>query len=95
MKDFSEEVYMHDTFLNERIYEALLKLCQENKISRLNKVNITVNIDSHISENSLREHFSERNSNQLGEFTQIMVEKQDIGRLNAVIKSIEGESADE
>lgn len=83
---------MHDTFLNERIYEALLKLCQENKILKLNKVNIAVNIDSHISENSLREHFSERNNNLLGEWTEIIVEKQDVGKLNAVIKTIEGES---
>lgn len=86
---------MHDTFLNERIYEALLKLCQENKISRLKKVNITVNIDSHISQKSLREHFSERNSHLMGDFTEVSVEKQDVGRLNAVINSIEGESLDE
>ena len=86
---------MHDTFLNERIYEALLTLCQENKILKLNKVNLAVNIDSHISENSLREHFNERNNNLLGYFTEIIVEKQDVGKLNAVIKSIEGESTDE
>lgn len=85
---------MHDTFLNERIYETLLKLCQENKILKLNKVRIAVNIDSHISENSLREHFSERNNNLLGYFTEIIVEKQDVGKLNAIIKSIEGESTD-
>jgi Zn finger protein HypA/HybF involved in hydrogenase expression len=86
---------MHDTFLNERIYEALLKLCQENKILKLNKVNIAVNIDSHISANSLREQFSERNDNLLGDWTEIIVEKQNVGKLNAVIESIEGESADE
>jgi len=86
---------MHDTFLNERIYETLLKLCQENKLIILNKVNLAVNTDSHISENSLREHFSERNNNLLGEWTEIIIEKQDVGKLNAVIKSIEGESIDE
>lgn len=46
---------MHDTFLTERIYETLLKLCQENKLIKLYKVNLAVNTDSHISENSLRE----------------------------------------
>jgi len=86
---------MHDTFLNERIYEALLKLCRENKILKLNKVNIAVNIDSHISENSLREHFSERNNNLLGEWTEITVEKQNVGKLNAIIKTIEGETLNE
>lgn len=86
---------MHDTFLNERIYEEILKLCRENKILKLNKVSIAVNIDSHISENSLHEYFSERNNNLLGDWTGIVVEKQEVGKLNAVIKSIEGESADE
>lgn len=86
---------MHDTFLNERIYEALLKLCRDNKIVRLSKVNVAVNIDSHISENSLREHFSERNSHLIGDWTEIVIEKQDVGKLNAVINSIEGESPDE
>lgn len=83
---------MHDAFLNERIYEALLNLCQENKILKLNKVIIAVHIDSHISENSLHEHFSERNNNLLGEWTEIIIEKQDVGKLNAIIKTIEGES---
>jgi len=86
---------MHDTFLNERIYEALLKLCQENKIARLSKVNIAVNMDSHISETSLREQFRERNNNLLGDWAEIIVEKQDVGKLNAVIKSIEGEPTGE
>jgi len=86
---------MHDTFLNERIYETVLKLCQQNKIFRLNKLNLVVNTDSHISENSLREHFSERNNNLLGDWTEIIVEKQDVGKLNAVIKTIEGELTDE
>lgn len=86
---------MHDTFLNERIYESLVRLCQENKILRLQKVQIAVDIDSHISENSLREHFRERKSSLLGGWTEVLVEKLDVGRLQAIIKSIEGESSDE
>lgn len=86
---------MHDTFLNKRIVESLLKLCEENNLSRLNKVVVVVNIDSHISENSLREHLSESCSRLVGEWTEITVEKQEAGKLIAVIKSIEGESPDE
>lgn len=83
---------MHDTFLNERLYEALLKLCRDNRIQKLSKVNIAVHTDSHISEESLREHFSERGNNLVGNWTEIIVEKRDVGKLNAVIQSIEGES---
>jgi hypothetical protein len=86
---------MHDTFLNERIYEALSKMCSENKINKLNKICLTVNIDSHISDNSIREHFSERNNNLLGDWTEIIVERQDVGKLNAIIESIEGDSSNE
>ena len=83
---------MHDTFLNERIYDELLKICRENKILKLNKISLTVNTDSHISEKSLREHFSERNNKVLGDWTKIIVKKQNVGKLNAIIKSVEGET---
>lgn len=83
---------MHDTFLNERIYDELLKICRENKLLKLNKICLEVNIDSHISEKSLREHFRERCNNVLGDWTEIIVEKQDVGKLNAILKSVEGES---
>jgi Zn finger protein HypA/HybF involved in hydrogenase expression len=86
---------MHDTFLNERIYESLIRLSNENGISRLRRVNIAVNTDSHITENSLRDHFSDRGSKLIGDWTEITVEKRDVGKLNAVINSIEGESPDE
>jgi Zn finger protein HypA/HybF involved in hydrogenase expression len=83
---------MHDTFLNERIYDALLRICQENKIQKMSKICLEVNTDSHINEISLREHFRERNNNVVGDWTEIIVEIQDVGKLNAIIKSVEGES---
>lgn len=86
---------MHDTFLNERIYNEILKICRENKILKLNRISLAVNIDSHISEESLREHFSDRKNNVLGDWTEIIVEKQDVGKLNAIIKSVEGETLDD
>lgn len=95
IQNISQEVNMHDTFLNERIYEEVLKLCRENKIVKLTKVILSVNSDSHISENSLREQFSERNNHLLGDWTEIYIEKKDVGKLNAVIQRIEGDSSDE
>lgn len=85
---------MHDTFLNERIYETLLKLCHDNKLIKLTRVDLAVNTDSHISEDSLREHFRERKNNLLDELTEIVIDRQNVGKLNAVIKSIEGMSID-
>jgi len=89
---------MHDTFLNERIYEALLKLCVDNGILRLNKVRITVHTDSHITEKSLQEYFTEHSHEQVcsfvGNWTDILLERQEIGQLNAIITSIEGVTSD-
>lgn len=82
---------MHDTFLNERIYNALMKICSENKILKFNKISLTVNTDSHISAQSLREFFNQRNNQFLDDWTEIIVEKQNIGKLNAIINSVEGE----
>jgi len=82
---------MHDTFLNENLYNTILSLCEENKISKVNELCITVHTDSHISEESLREHFKDRNSNLVGDWTKILVQKKDIQRLTAVLEHIEGE----
>lgn len=40
----------------------------------------------------ISEHFSDRNNNVLGDWTEIIVEKKDVGKLNAIINSVEGES---
>lgn len=86
---------MHDTFLNERIYEALLKMCHDSKILKLTKIHLIVNIDSHISKQSICEHFKERNNKLIDDYTKIIVEKQDVGKQSAIIESIEGESSNE
>jgi Zn finger protein HypA/HybF involved in hydrogenase expression len=85
---------MHDTFLNARIFEALLKLCEENDICRINRVIVAVDADSHFNENSLRKQFTERGGTLAGEWTEIIVEKQetDTDTATAIIKSIEGEA---
>lgn len=86
---------MHDTFLNERIYEELLKICNENKILKINKIHIEVNKDSHVFEDSVRQLLRERSNNLIDDLTEIIVEKLDVGKLNAIIKSIEGEASDD
>lgn len=86
---------MHDTFLIERIYESILKLCEDNGISRLSKIILDVNTDSHICEDSIRVHFGERKNRLIDRWTEILIERQEVGKLNAVIRSLEGESSDE
>ncbi len=82
---------MHDTFLNQNLYEAIVEICGENSIAKIFNLTITVHTDSHISEDSLREHFSERNNMLIGDWTNILINKQEIEPLTAVIDEIEGE----
>lgn len=82
---------MHDTFLNQNLYESIIDLCRENAIARILNLTITVHTNSHISENSIREYFSERKNVLIGDWTNILVHKQEMEPLTAIIDRIEGE----
>ena len=86
---------MHDTFLNENLYEAIVNLCNEHSIARILNLTISVNTHSHISEESIREHFIDRNSSLIGHWTNIFVEKEEIEPLTATIELIDGENFNE
>lgn len=82
---------MHDTFLNQNLYESIIDLCKENAIAKILDLTITVHTNSHISEDSIREYFSERKNALIGDWTNIMVRKQEIEPLTAIIDRIDGE----
>ncbi|WP_304509490.1 hypothetical protein [Anaerotignum sp.] len=82
---------MHDTFLNQNLYESIVNLCKESSIERILKLVITVHTHSHISEESIREHFMDRNSKLIGAWTNIVVHKKEIEPLTATIEQIDGE----
>ncbi|MBE7721522.1 hypothetical protein [Lacrimispora indolis] len=82
---------MHDTFLNQNLYESIIDLCKENAIAKILDLTITVHTNSHISKDSIREYFSERKNALIGDWTNIMVRKQEIEPLTAIIDRIDGE----
>lgn len=82
---------MHDTFLNQNLYDAIVRLCNENSISKIDHIIITVHTDSHICEESLREQFAESKNILIDDSTDITVQKKDIQRLTAFIEHIGGE----
>jgi Zn finger protein HypA/HybF involved in hydrogenase expression len=82
---------MHDTFLNQNLYESMIDLCRENSIAKILNLTITVHTNSHINENSIREQFSERKNELIGDWTNILVRKREIEPLTAIIDSIDGE----
>ena len=86
---------MHDTFLLNRISEALIELCHKDRIIRITKLRIITNQDSHIQQGNLYEHLLENNKGLVGKWTEIIIDKQNIENLTAVIESIEGETLEQ
>ena len=85
------EKKMHDTFLLKRITESLNEICKINKIVRVDKLKIITNPNSHIHEDNLYEHLKEGNPELIGDWTEIVIVREDIEALTAIIDSVEGE----
>lgn len=83
---------MHDTHLIEKIYQSILKLCIDNGITKVNKIDIEVDEGSHIEGPHLLAHLTDRDSKLFGEWTVVNVEHKPYEKLTAVIKSIDGDS---
>ena len=83
---------MHDTFLLKRISESLRELCNANSITRVMRLQIITSQNSHIQHDNLYEQLLIDHNGVVGEWTEIIIERQDIERLTAVIESVEGET---
>ncbi|WP_352400851.1 hypothetical protein [Anaerotignum sp.] len=82
---------MHDTFLNQNLYDAITKLCDENAMAKITQLVIIVHTHSHINESSIREYFGDRRSKLIGDWTNVVIEKKEIEPLTATIEQIDGE----
>lgn len=85
---------MHDTFLIQRLYHELLRLCMEQQFARLTAVHLVVNPDSHVSESLMQAYFRDQGCSLAGAWTVFRIERQEVGKLQAIIKSVEGEVRD-
>ncbi len=83
---------MHDTFLLSKISHSLKEICNENKMNRIEQFTLVVNHDSHINEGNLLEHLKFHNSDIISNELKIEIERKDIEKQTAIIKSIQGEA---
>lgn len=86
---------MHDTFLNKNLYESILNICSKHKINKIRKLKITVHTHSHITESSIRDYFKINKKELVGDFTYIIVQREEIEPLTATIEEIDGEKSNE
>lgn len=82
---------MHDSFLIQNIIKALKDICKNNNFVRIKSVQITVNWDSHITQQDLREHLMELCDEYINKDTIVVVVFGDVPELIAKIDYIEGE----
>ncbi|HOJ49061.1 MAG TPA: hypothetical protein PLD48_09415 [Bacillota bacterium] len=82
---------MHDSFLVMDIYDAVLDLCRQYSIVKLTELVVSVHQDSQITKESILEQFVSRNSNIVGDWTQIAVEKKETEKFKVKIEHIFGD----
>lgn len=82
---------MHDTFLFKKISESLQQICREKGINKITKVDITVNLNSHVTQESLMEELKNSIPDFIDKDLNLQVQRKDIEELTAHINSIEGE----
>jgi phosphotransferase system IIB component len=82
---------MQDLFLNIDIYDAVLYLCRLYSITKLTELKLSVHKDSQITKESVLELFASKNSSIVGDWTQIVVEKNETEKLKVKIDHIYGE----
>jgi len=82
---------MHDSFLVMDIYGAVLDLCRQYSIVKLTELVVSVHQDSQITKESILEQFVSRNSNIVGDWTQIAVEKKETEKFKVKIEHIFGD----
>ncbi|MTI71469.1 MAG: hypothetical protein FH751_14580 [Firmicutes bacterium] len=80
---------MHDTFLFSRLADSLSFLCKENKIKRIDKLVIIVHKNSHINEKNMYDYLN-KHTNLINDNTKIIIKREEIEELTAVIESVEG-----
>ncbi len=82
---------MHDTHLIEKIYESIVEICRQNSIVKVADIHIEIDEGSHITEPLLLERLTDRDSS-LFSCTDVHIDYRPLGKLTAVITSIDGES---
>jgi len=77
--------------LINKITEEVQILSKTNHFSKVNKLLVCVNPDSHVNEENLYNSLHHANKKLFGKWTEIRIEQDDIPEQVAILKSIEGE----
>ncbi|WP_102400084.1 hypothetical protein [Haloimpatiens massiliensis] len=82
---------MHDSFLMQNISSAVKEICSRNDLKKVSNIEISVDHNSHITEENLLEHLIDLNSQVVDKNTKIKVIYEDMEELMAIIRKVEGD----
>jgi len=82
---------MHDSFLMQNISSAVKEICSKNNLKRVSNIEISLDHNSHITEENLLEHLIDLNSQVVDRNTKIKVNYEDMEELMAIIRKVEGD----
>lgn len=82
---------MHDTFLFENIWDALKEISLNNNIEYITYLEVIVHTNSHVNNESLYNHLISKNSKLIDNNTVVLVKREEIEELTAIISSVEGD----
>lgn len=85
---------MHDIILLSKISNALKECCSEKKILKVNKLVVIVNNNSHVNNSNLYDYLRSYNEDITHESTEVKIEIEDLPDQIAIIRSIEGDIAE-
>lgn len=82
---------MNDKILLENVRKDLEMICKENCIGKVNKLQISVDADSHVDKENLKKHLTISNKTLVGDWTEIIIDrKQNLEGETAIIESVSG-----
>jgi hypothetical protein len=81
---------MREKVLLDKISNKLKEICEINNIQRVSRLSVVVNTESDIDESSLKDYL-QNNSNLIGNWTDLKVEKEPLGEQVVILHNIKGE----
>jgi Zn finger protein HypA/HybF involved in hydrogenase expression len=83
---------VQDTFLLNKISQSLKRVCEENKIKRINAFTLVLSRNSHVNEENLMEHLKLNNRDIIDDNIKIELKRDDIEDQAAIIYCLKGDT---
>ncbi|MFP4698258.1 MAG: hypothetical protein ACLFMO_06085 [Eubacteriales bacterium] len=81
---------MTDKFLYQKIFEGVDSLCKQKGFNNIKRIELVINKDSEINSKMLKRDLINHLPLYVTKKTKVIVKKDEIGGIKAIIKNVEG-----